>query len=419
MFQRSVVIAAVFIILSGLFIFPTEGEEKVIAIRAGKVHTVTGGIIENGIILIKNGKFLAVGKGIEIPEGATVIEVPQGVVTPGLIDTHSHLGLGPSGGITEDNEMTSPATPGLRIIDSLHPRGLMPHQDSYLDAIAEGVTTVIARPGSGNVIGGLSALIKLGGETVDEMIIRFPQDMKMAMGARGGALPGYPATRMGTAWTVRKAMNEAQEYADQWEEYRKEKEKNKDATPPKIDLDKEALLQVMKGELPVHIHCGPTVDILTAIRLGEEFHFKKLSLGHATGGCKVAEELAKRGVAVVVGPQMMVFDEEREELVNLADCLLRAGVKVNIMTDADVVQQEFLRFQAAMAIKYGMNPEEALKAITIYPAQLVEAADRLGSIEEGKDADLVIFDGDPFDIMTRVLRVFINGKLVYEKKGES
>jgi len=418
MMQKSVVIAALLIMLSGLFIFPTAGEEKVIAIRAGKVHTVTRGTIEDGIILIKEGKFLAVGKGIDIPEGATVIEVPQGVVTPGLIDTHSHLGLGPSGGITEDNEMTSPATPGLRIIDSLHPRGLMPHQDSYLDAISEGVTTVIARPGSGNVIGGLSALIKLSGETVDEMVLRFPQDMKMAMGARGG-LPGYPATRMGTAWTVRKAMNEAQEYADQWEEYRKEKEKNKDATPPKVDLDKEALLQVMKGELPVHIHCSPTVDILTALRLGEEFHFKKLSLGHATGAYKVADELAKQGVAVAVGPQMMVFDEEREELVNLADFLLRAGVKVSIITDADVVQQEFLRYQAAIAIKYGMNPEEALKAITIYPAQVVGAADRLGSIEEGKDADLVIFDGDPFDTMTQVLKVFINGKLVYEQKDES
>jgi len=417
MYKKYFIISLVLIILSGLLTSSSVGDEEVIAIKVGKVHTVTNGIIEKAIILIRGRKFIAVGSEVDIPEGATLIEAPEGVVTPGLIDTHSHLGLGPSGGITEDNEMTNPATPGLRIIDSLHPKGMFPHPDSYHDAISEGVTTAIVHPGSGNVIGGLSALIKLGGDTVDEMLIRFPQDMKMAMGAKREVLPSYPTTRMGTAWTVRKVMVEAQEYATQWEEYRKKKEKNNDAIPPKVDLDKEALLKVLRGELPVHIHCSPAVDILTALRLGEEFNFKELSLAHATGAYKVAKELAKRGVAVVVGPQMMVFDEEKEELVNLADCLLQAGVKVNIMTDADVVQQEFLRYQAAIAIKYGMDPEEALKAITLYPAQVARVADRLGSIEEGKDADLVIFDGDPFDIMTSVLKVFINGKLVYEKGG--
>ena len=417
MCKRSFFIAVVLTILSGLLLFAASGEERVIAIKAGRVHTVAKGTIENGVILIKGGKFIAVGKELAIPEGAILIEVPHGVVTPGLIDTHSHLGLGPSGGITEDNEMTSPATPGLRIIDSLHPQGMVPHQDSYRDAISEGVTSAIVRPGSGNIIGGLSALIKLGGGTVDEMLLRFPQDMKMALGVRGGGLEGYPTTRMGAAWTVRKAMLQAQQYATQWDEY--QKENKKDTIPPKVDLDNVALLKVLRGELPVHIHCGPAVDILTAVRLGEEFHFQRLSLGHATGAYKVAHELAKRGVAVVVGPQMIVYDEEREELVNLADYLLRAGVKVSIMTDADVVQQEFLRYQAGMAIKYGMEPEEALRAITIYPAQLAGVADRLGSIEEGKDADLVIFDGDPFDIMTKVLKVFINGKLVYEKGEEN
>jgi len=185
MFKRSFIIVVAFTILLSLLISPAGGEERVIAIRAGKVHTVTKGTIERGIILIRGGKFIAVGKEINIPEGATLIETPNGVVTPGLIDAHSHLGLGPSGGITEDNEMTNPATPGLRIIDSLHPKGMVPHHDSYRDAISEGVTTVIVRPGSSNVIGGLSALIKLGGDIVDEMLLRFPQDMKMAMGRRG------------------------------------------------------------------------------------------------------------------------------------------------------------------------------------------------------------------------------------------
>ncbi|MCG2816205.1 MAG: amidohydrolase family protein, partial [Candidatus Aminicenantes bacterium] len=196
----------------------------------------------------------------------------------------------------------------------------------------------------------------------------------------------------------------------------------KDALRPGRNLGHEAMVQVLEKKLPVHVHASQVDDIMTAVRLHDEFEFAKLSIGHGDESYKIADILAEKGVMVVVGPQMITFDEEGC-LVNIADYLVRRGVEVNIMTDADVVQQEFLRFQAAVAVKYGMDPDEALKAITINPARWAGLENSIGSIEVGKDADLVLFDGDPFDIRTRVQMVFIEGKLVFdaaaeEKKGE-
>jgi imidazolonepropionase-like amidohydrolase len=343
-----------------------------------------------------------------------VLDAEGKLITPGLIDSHSHLGLGPSGGVTEDNENSNPVTPQLRIIDSIHPEGVPPHKHSFQHALSEGVTTIIARPGSGNVIGGQSAALKLLGKTVDEMLLVFPCDMKMAMGRKGyGAKGMMPVTKMGVAYLVRQAMLDAQNYKMAWDKYALEKKKTAEKQPPKRDLKNEAMVKVLERRLPVHIHADAVDDIMTAVRLGDEFSFFKLSIGHGNESYKIANELAKRGVVVVVGPQMIVFDDNGH-LINLADFLVKHGVEINIMTDADVVQQEFLRFQAAIAVKYGLDPGEALKAITINPAKLIGMENRIGSIEKGKDADLVIFSGDPFDIETRVLKVFIEGKLVYE-----
>ena len=195
--------------------------------------------------------------------------------------------------------------------------------------------------------------------------------------------------------------------------YEHEKKKAPEKQPPKRDLKNEAMVKVLDRELPVHIHAIQADEIMTAVRLSDEFDFFKLSIGHGDESYKIASELAARGIVVVVGPQMIVHDE-KGHLINLADFLVKHGVEINIMTDADVVQQEFLRFQAAVAVKYGLDSAEALKAITINPAKLIGMEKRIGSLEKGKDADLVIFDGDPFDIHSRVLKVFINGKLAYQ-----
>jgi imidazolonepropionase-like amidohydrolase len=389
---------------------------KAIFIHGGKIHTVTKGTLDNGAILIRDGKIAQIGADISRPDGAEVIDASGMVITPGLIDSHSHLGLGPSGGTTEDNEGSDPSTPQLRIIDSIHPTGMAPHEHSFREAVAEGITTIIARPGSGNVIGGQSAALKLTGGTVDEMVIKFPADMKMAMGRKGyGAKGQLPVTRMGVAYVVRKAMMDAMDYRDALARYEKKKASEPDATPPKRDLKNEAMLMILKRELPVHIHCSRIDDILTAVRLGDEFDFYKLSLGHGDESWKIADVLAEKGITVVVGPQMVVYDEDNR-MINLAKALVDAGVEINIMTDADVTQQEFLRYQAATAVRYGLDPLEALKAITINPAKLIEAEDRIGSLEAGKDADLVIFDGDPFDIQTAVSRVLINGISVFSRE---
>ena len=392
-------------------------EEKVVAIVNARILTVTKGEIAKGSVLIANGKILEVGADVNVPEGARVIDAAGCVVTPGLVDSHSHLGLGPSGGVTEDNEMSDPVTPQLRVIDSIHPEGIGADKGQFRNALAEGVTTVIARPGSGNVIGGQSAVIKLRGGTVDDMVIVFPADMKMALGRKGGyASKGVmPMTKMGTAYLVRQAMLDAADYRDALARYAKEKAKKPESVPPARDLKKEAMLKVLEREIPVHIHVSAADDIMTAVRLAGEFKFLRLSLGHAVEAYKVADELAKHGVIVVVGPLMITYDDDGK-LVNLADFLVKRGVEINIMTDADVVQEQFLRYQAAIAVKYGMDPAEALKAITINPAKLTGLEKRIGSIEAGKDADLVVFSGDPFDIQSRTLKVMIDGKIVFEAK---
>lgn len=393
----------------------------VTAVVGGRVLTGAGAEFAPGVVLIENGRIKSVGPAasVAVPAGARVINAAGHIVTPGLIDSHSHLGLGPSGGVTEDNEMSNPVMPELRVIDSIHPEGEGPDESQFRRALAEGVTAVVARPGSGNVVGGQSAVLKLRGGTIDDMVVLFPADMKMALGRKGyyAAKGAMPTTKMGAAYLVRKALVEAAEYGQALERYERQKAKDPKAAPPARDLGKEALLKVVRREIPVHIHVDSADDIMTAVRLAEEFRFLRLSLGHAVEAYKVAGELARRGVTVVVGPQMTAYDDGGR-LVNLAGDLAEKGVHVDIMTDADVVQESFLRYQAAVAVKYGMDPARALESITLNPARTMGLEGRMGSLEPGKDADLVIFSGDPFDVATRVLMVFIDGRPVYEAGGE-
>lgn len=422
--RMAVVVAAIGLVLApigavkgGTARAAEEPVDGLTAVVGARVLTGAGPEIENGIVLIEGGKIKAVGKAgeVAVPGGARIVDAAGRVVTPGLVDSHSHLGLGSSGGVTEDNEMSGPVTPELRIIDSIHPEGLGPDESQFRRALAEGVTTVVVRPGSGNVIGGQSAVLKLRGGTVDDMAILFPADMKMALGRKGyyASKGVMPTTKMGAAYLARKALVEASEYGGALERYEKAKAKDPKAAPPPRDLGKEALLKVVRREIPVHIHVHSSDDIMTAVRLSEEFGFLRLSLGHAAEAYKVAGELARRGVVVVVGPQMTAYDDDGR-LVNLAGYLSDRGVQVDIMTDADVVQQSFLRYQAAVAVKYGMDPARALRAITLNPAKTMGLGSRIGSLEPGKDADLVVFDGDPFDVATRTLTVYIDGRIAYE-----
>ena len=335
-----------------LFASPLAAADEIIVLSGARILTATGQDFIKGTIVIKNGRIFDLGQNVQIPARAKVIDASGCLITPGLIDAHSHLGLGPSGGVREDNEMTDPVTPQLRIIDSIHPEGVGPDRHQFLNALAEGVTAAVVRPGSGNVIGGQSAVLKLRGKTVDQMCLLFPADMKMALGHKAAyAQKGQmPMTKMGTAYLVRQGMLEAEEYKKALEAYERERKKNPAALPPARDLKKEAMLLVLDQKIPVHIHVNSVDDIMIAVRLAGEFKFKKLSLAHAEEAYKVAEELAQSEVAVVVGPRMIVYDDQNR-LVNLADYLVKKGVFVCLMTDADVVQQPFLRTQAAIDSK--------------------------------------------------------------------
>ena len=396
-----------------------------IVIKNGTIWTITNGILENGTVLVDEEKIVAVGTDIEIPEGATVIDAAGKIVMPGLIDAHCHVGLFPDGigwEHVDGNEMTDPITPHLRALDAVHPEDL-----AFKDLLEAGVTTVLTGPGSANLIGGQWTCIKtIPTPNIDEMILKDPAGMKMALGENPRRVYGgqkkIPSTRMGNAAVLRSALVEAQNYLAKWERYEieaatyKEKDSNdgeesKPPTPPERDLKLEALGKVLKRELKARVHAHRADDMLTAIRIAEEFNLD-LTLEHATEGHKIADLLAEKGIPVTVGPILFsrVKYELREMTPKNPGILSKAGVKVAIQTD-EASAVKYLTINAALAVREGMAEMEALKAITINAAEIIGVQDRIGSLEVGKDADIVIFNGHPFEYLTVPELVMVNGKI--------
>ncbi|HHU92662.1 MAG TPA: amidohydrolase [Halanaerobiaceae bacterium] len=379
------------------------------AIINGKIYTMAGEVIEKGSVLIADGKIKAVGADLEIPAGAEIIDAEGMVVFPGIIDAHTHLGIGEDGLGWEGrdyNEMSDAVTPHLRAIDAINPR-----DEGLKNAYLNGVTTVMTGPGSANVLGGESVAIKTYGRTVDEMIVKNPVGIKAALGENPKSVYGKqnksPQTRMAIAALLRENLLKAQDYLAEKEE----KEKKGDLF--KRDLKMESLLPVLKKELPLKAHAHRADDIMTVIRIAREFDIK-VTLEHCTEGHQIAEEIAQSGFPAIVGPTLT--GKTKVELAdrgfNTPGILAKAGVRVAIMSDHPVVPTENLPIYAALAVKEGMPEEETLKAITINPAIILGIEDRVGSIEAGKDADIVIFDGHPLNIQSKVKGVFINGERV-------
>lgn len=385
--------------------------------------------IEEGVLLIERGKIIAVGRDVTIPPNAEVIDATNKFILPGMIDAHCHTGVFADGvgwEKSDGNEMTDPVTPHLRAIDAIHPEDM-----AFQDLREAGVTTINTGPGSANVIGGQTAAIKTHGRTVEEMIIAAPCGMKMALGENPKRVYGEqkktPSTRMGNAAVLREWLTKAQGYLEKWEryerkfnEYKINKNDKNEPEPPERDLRLEALGQILKGEIPVHIHTHRADDILTALRIADEFGIKNVVLIHATEGYKIADILAKKSVPCVVGP--IFFSRTKYELRGMNPknpvILSKAGVKIAIQTD-QMSAVKYILFDAALAVREGMDEKEALKAITIYPAQILGIADRVGSLEEGKDADIVIMSGYPLDIKSsKVERVLIEGKEVHVGETE-
>ena len=380
-------------------------------IQNGHVKTMAGAEYACGSILIDdNGKIAAVGENLPVPQGAEIIDARGHLVTPGLVEAHCHIGLDNEGMGWEGhdyNEIVEPITPQMRAIDSINPQ-----DEAFGNAIRGGVTTACTGPGSANVIGGTFVAIKLYGNRVDNMILREPLAMKCAFGENpkrcyGQGAKKSPMTRMAVAALLRETLFKTKRYMED-----KEAGKN-----PPFDMKLEAMEPVLRGEIPLKCHAHRADDILTAIRVAKEFGVD-LTLDHCTDGEVIADELAKEGYPAFVGPTLGGKSkvELQHKSFTTPKVLFDAGVKVSIITDAPVIPLQNLPMCAGLAADAGLPVEEAWKAITINPAQAVGIADRVGSLEVGKDGDVVIWTADPLTtIGGKAYVTVVDGKVRYRQ----
>jgi len=388
-----------------------------LAIKGGKILTVTKGIIEDGVILLNKGKIVNIGANVAIPKNAEVIDATGKVVMPGLVEAHGHIGIfeeniGWAG--SDANEATDPITPDVRAIDGIKANA---DEKGLSAALEAGITTVQILPGSANVIGGTGVVVKTAPKTTaDEMVLRNPSGLKAALGENpmrsyGQGQKRMPATRMGEAALLREWFVKTQNYMR-----KKEMAKDDPSKMPEKDLKLETMQLVLERKIPLRTHSHRADDIAIAARVAEEFGFD-ISWEHATEGHRIAKWVAAKGIPATWGPSLMGRGkwEMRELNFETPKALYEAGVRFAIQTDATGSAIKFLPLCAAMAVKYGLPWEAGLKAITISPAEILGVADRVGSLEKGKDADLRILSGDPFDPMTEVEMVIINGEVLFKR----
>jgi imidazolonepropionase-like amidohydrolase len=384
-----------------------------IAIINGYIKTMTNGDIENGQILIDQGKIKAIGNDLEIPDGTEIIDAKGHLVTPGFVDGHCHIGMWEEGiGFEgeDGNEDVEPITPQLRAIDAINPL-----DQGFQDAIEGGVTTAVTGPGSANVIGGTFLAMKTYGKRVDDMVIKDPVAMKIAFGENPKRVYSEqhksPVTRMAIAALMRETFYEAKQYMEDMEASKEDPDKK-----PDFDLKLEALLPVMRREIPLKAHAHRADDIFTALRIAKEFDLD-ITLDHCTEGHLIAEELKEAGKPCLIGPTFgsRVKYELKNKSFETPKVLYDAGIKIAIITDSNVIPIQHIPMCAGMAVKEGLPEEEAWKAITINPAEITGIADRVGSLEVGKDADIAIFKGNPLlDTDYETLMTIIDGKVVYK-----
>ncbi|HEU4402625.1 MAG TPA: amidohydrolase family protein, partial [Candidatus Polarisedimenticolia bacterium] len=396
---------------------PAAASETIL-IKGGTLLTVTKGTIEKGDLLIRDGRIAAIGRDLGSPPGARVIDATGRYVLPGIVDTHSHMGVYPWPEVPandDGNEMTDPVTPGLRAADSL-----WAEDPEFALARAGGVTTVQVIPGSGNLIGGEGVTLKLRPNAdVGRMIFAgAPRSIKMALGENPKRVYGErhkaPSTRMGNMALFRDAFNRARNYRAKWQAWRDSKEKER-AAPPDRDLALDVLSDVLDGKVLVHVHSYRKDEILMFLKIADEYGFKVASFQHGLEAYKIAPELARRDIAVATFAQWWGYKVEAwDGIPHNAALLARAGVRVSIHSDSGNLVQR-LYTEAAVAARYGLAEEDALKAITLNAATALGVGDRIGSLEVGKDADIAIFTRHPLDAYTLVEKTLIDGQVVYER----
>jgi imidazolonepropionase-like amidohydrolase len=379
----------------------------VLAIVGGQVIPIEGTPFRDGVVLVEDGAIRALGTDVRVPDGVELVDATGKVVLPGLVDAHTHLGVHEEaeGWAGEDtNEMTDPVTPHVRALDGINPADL-----GFADAVAGGVLTVNVNPGSGNPIGGQTVALRCAGATVDEMVLRGPSGVKSALGENPKRVYGdrkeFPSTRLGTAAAIRDAFVKTGNYLA--------KRDRGDGEPVDRDLRWETLAMVLRREIPWRQHCHRADDIATALRLADEFGYR-LVIDHGTEAAPLADRIAARGVPVLIGP--LLTSRSKVELRNrsLANPgrLAAAGVELGIITDHPVVPIQLLHVQAALAVKEGLDPAAALRAVTLVPARVMGVDDRVGSLLAGKAATLCVWSGDPLDVRSRVEAAWIEGRRV-------
>ena len=390
------------------------------------IHSAAGPPQEGATMLIEDGKVVALGTDLDVGDAATV-DMTGKTILPGLVDCHSHAGVASTGAWDDHdvNETSEKITPHVRALDAIHPA-----DQAFEDARRGGVTLLGVTHGSANVIGGQVAACKTAGMVADDMVIKEPAGVKMALGENpkrvGGRMNRQPDSRMGNAYLAREAFVAAQEYQRDWEhhaaqvaaEAAKHEAERKPIRPPKRDLGKEILGRVLDGEVPIRNHAHRLDDIRTAIRLSEEFGYRVV-IDHATEAYKIADEIVSRGIMVAIGPVGAARGkrETRHRTAAAAGLMVAAGATVAVMTDAPVDPVQHLRDMAIISIRSGLPQERALETITINPAKILGVDDRVGSLEPGKDADFIVFDGDPWDARNPVLETYVDGSKVFEYDG--
>lgn len=402
-----------------------ESAHEIMIINGIRIFTMTEeyGVIDNGYVKIENGKIVAVGEGECHDDDVVVNET--GWLFPGFIDGHTHIGIAEDSlGFEGDdiNETGEPVTPQLRSLD-----GINPFDRAFSEALAAGVTCAAVAPGSANPIGGQICVIKTDGRIVDRMLVREPAAMKFALGENPKTVyhgkNQSPETRMSTASMIREALIKANEYKEQYDKYKKYKEsgnEDEEEDKPEYDAKSDALMHVLNGDMEAHFHAHRADDICTAIRISKEFGLHA-RLVHCTEGHLIADYVAdfcrETGAGVFCGPYLS--DRSKPELSNMTfdnpGILSKAGVPVGITTDHPVTPLKYLPMCASLSVKSGMAKDEAYRALTVNPARILGIADRVGAIKPGLDADLVLFDGDPLEMFTKVKAVYIDGTERYRQ----
>lgn len=373
-----------------------------IAIKTGKLFTMANaGIMDHAVILIEGDKIKAVAADLEIPAEALVIDASDKFTTPGFIDAHTHIGLEEEiyGTVGDDvNEASDPLTPQLQAVDGINFADL-----AFEDALNGGVTRSMCMPGSANIIGGQAVFLKHLAPTLNEMVCHNPWGLKAALGENPKRVYGRqkktPQTRMASASLMREAFYKAAKLVDR-------------------DIDEAEnfkqlpVIKVLKGEMPLLVHAHRADDILTALRIKDEFHINMV-IQHGTEAFLVADELARRNVPVFLGPLLVnrAKVEMKEVSFKNARRLEKSGVKFSLITDHPVIPIEYLRICAALTVREGLDDYSALEALTCRPAEILGLNNEVGSISPGKQADIAVFEGHPFDYRSKVAMVLVDGRI--------